>query len=973
MAQYASYSGYIGGGSGTLTSINGATGPAITIVPGTGISVGTVGNVITVTNTGSGTGTVTDVAATAPLASTGGATPDISITQANTTTDGYLSSNDWNTFNNKQDTGVGNNNTFAGFNNTGVLESVPGFNIDTTTGGMNENLVQHPNNGGGATNNNYSIGFEPLQNSPNESWNIQSIQVFMDDASSGFSQGTNGSAVQLLNLNTTHHGTGDVGGLFNITMNSDIGNGTDPITVGASGMAFGFGNIHANVNVDGSLQGYTFQVNVDAAATGTSNFSASAFEDFSNIGIPVNGYTAYNSGPNIFAITNAHSYNGVNVSPNITTLTGNASLISYGGFGSVTTMGAGSSLTGLSWSPSVTTSHGTILGALINPQIHGGDANFTGLQISPSGSVTIGDLTGISINLSNLTDGSNPQGPTGISSDSRLQINATTQLKSAQTFQIGSRLEHAFSVPPGSPVTGTDELAVNIAGDLLAQDDIANGAFGIGFNSVGFIADMGVAVGKTVDTITVFLPAAALPDPGFTTGGNVTEFHMIRTFPPLAQGGTVNITNLYGFKLDSAFGNFSAAATNAWGLYIQDPGLNNFIEGRLGIGIITPTADLHLKGVTTAAGTASLKINSGTLMTTPENGAIESDGTDLWWTDDTGTRQALNGGGGGANTALSNLTTTSIPTDLLSDNPGTRALGASGNDWGVLWASGIASSTTSDLLIQQTIPAQGLELNTINDTGATGLIRLLTGDSGTSNSGDIDLLTGAAAGAAASGSLTFATGENTGSSNSGDFSISTGNSSGSAGNSGNFVVSTGSSANGSSGAVELFSSQGQLNSGGALLSTGEALTGNSGDIEITTGTSDAGDSGPIVLTTGPAPLGTRGVIQFDGKIEHITGGVIQVTRTALTTPVTVTRENDYAVFTKLTTPGAVTVNLPAGINGTEFYIKDATGDALLNNITINRASTNTFQGGGTTDTININFGFRHYIFQGGVWYSLGSL
>lgn len=59
-------------------------------------------------------------------------------------------------------------------------------------------------------------------------------------------------------------------------------------------------------------------------------------------------------------------------------------------------------------------------------------------------------------------------------------------------------------------------------------------------------------------------------------------------------------------------------------------------------GITAPTAKLHIPGSTTAAGTAPLKLNSGTLMTTPENGAIETDGTDLWWTDDTGTRRKLN-------------------------------------------------------------------------------------------------------------------------------------------------------------------------------------------------------------------------------------------------------------------------------------------------------------------------------------------
>ena len=44
---------------------------------------------------------VEDVTATAPLSSSGGTTPDISITQADGTTDGYLSSTDWNTFDGK--------------------------------------------------------------------------------------------------------------------------------------------------------------------------------------------------------------------------------------------------------------------------------------------------------------------------------------------------------------------------------------------------------------------------------------------------------------------------------------------------------------------------------------------------------------------------------------------------------------------------------------------------------------------------------------------------------------------------------------------------------------------------------------------------------------------------------------------------------------------------------------------------------
>jgi hypothetical protein len=45
---------------------------------------------------------VTSVSGTAPISSSGGLTPAISISQATSSTNGYLSSTDWNTFNNKQ-------------------------------------------------------------------------------------------------------------------------------------------------------------------------------------------------------------------------------------------------------------------------------------------------------------------------------------------------------------------------------------------------------------------------------------------------------------------------------------------------------------------------------------------------------------------------------------------------------------------------------------------------------------------------------------------------------------------------------------------------------------------------------------------------------------------------------------------------------------------------------------------------------
>ena len=89
--------------SGTLTITNTAPDQTVVLTAGTGISTsGTYPN-FTITNTSpSSGGTVTSVSGTAPISvANGTTTPAISISQASGSTNGYLSSTDWTTFNNK--------------------------------------------------------------------------------------------------------------------------------------------------------------------------------------------------------------------------------------------------------------------------------------------------------------------------------------------------------------------------------------------------------------------------------------------------------------------------------------------------------------------------------------------------------------------------------------------------------------------------------------------------------------------------------------------------------------------------------------------------------------------------------------------------------------------------------------------------------------------------------------------------------
>ena len=88
-----------------FTVTNTAPDQTVALTAGTGISTsGTYPN-FTITNTApSSGGTVTSVTGTAPVVSSGGNTPAISMAAANTTTNGYLTSTDWNTFNGKSNT-----------------------------------------------------------------------------------------------------------------------------------------------------------------------------------------------------------------------------------------------------------------------------------------------------------------------------------------------------------------------------------------------------------------------------------------------------------------------------------------------------------------------------------------------------------------------------------------------------------------------------------------------------------------------------------------------------------------------------------------------------------------------------------------------------------------------------------------------------------------------------------------------------
>jgi len=123
--------------NGALDIGNGTGFTRATLTAGTGISVTNASGSITIAATNSGT--VTSVTGTSPVVSSGGATPAISMAAATTSVSGYLTSTDWNTFNNKgSGTVTSVSGTIGNITSTGgatpVIDLASGIATAGTTG-----------------------------------------------------------------------------------------------------------------------------------------------------------------------------------------------------------------------------------------------------------------------------------------------------------------------------------------------------------------------------------------------------------------------------------------------------------------------------------------------------------------------------------------------------------------------------------------------------------------------------------------------------------------------------------------------------------------------------------------------------------------------------------------------------------------------------------------------------------------------
>jgi hypothetical protein len=170
------------------------------------------------------------------------------------------------------------------------------------------------------------------------------------------------------------------------------------------------------------------------------------------------------------------------------------------------------------------------------------------------------------------------------------------------------------------------------------------------FNNVGFFG-----IGQPNPTARLHVKAAdATSNVGFRfeKSNGTGDWFMLENNGELRIFGNTNLIRSYSSASGESFPSYSFAGWSGYGLYSTGAGsiglstagvgriiINNV--GNVGISNTTPTAKLHLPAGTASASTAPIKLTAGTNMTTPENGAIEYDGTDFHITNSTLTRKAI--------------------------------------------------------------------------------------------------------------------------------------------------------------------------------------------------------------------------------------------------------------------------------------------------------------------------------------------
>lgn len=165
-----------------------------------------------------------------------------------------------------------------------------------------------------------------------------------------------------------------------------------------------------------------------------------------------------------------------------------------------------------------------------------------------------------------------------------------------------------------------------------------------------------------------------------------------------------------------------------------------------------------------------------------------------------------------------------------------------------------------------------------------------------------------------------------------------------------------------------------INIGGTITESGTGPTGPTGPTGVPGSATNTGATGATGPTGDTGPIGDTGPTGADSLVTGPTGpggGPTGPTGPAptLLVPVTVVTTTPYTALSSdyvigVNVAGPSIVNLPASPVGTIYYVKDVSGNALVNPITIQDVA---LIDGVATALINSDYGSLTFVFNGTEW------
>ena len=121
----------------------------------------------------------------------------------------------------------------------------------------------------------------------------------------------------------------------------------------------------------------------------------------------------------------------------------------------------------------------------------------------------------------------------------------------------------------------------------------------------------------------------------------------------------------------------------------------------------------------------------------------------------------------------------------------------------------------------------------------------------------------------------------------------------------------------------------------------------------------------------PVQVGTEGNSQVSSNLKGIDNALAtKATPAIVQSKSTTFTATNNVIYLVNTSGGALNVQLPSPTSGTVFYIKDSSGSAFANNITLLQSSTESIDGTAASYILNSNWGSWTVVSDGINWFIL---